>query len=212
MGGGRSDRGWDGDLHEFFFNFMDGTDGMAGGVVVLAAAGLAGLAWQTDAPGTAQLALVVVAAAGGFLVYNYPPASIFMGDAGSQFLGYTLGLLAVLLMRAGVSPMLPVMVLAPVIFDAALTLLRRALAGEVVWRAHRSHLYQRLVRHGYSHGSIAWIYYGWTILATGLAWTTSIAPARLDPLLAAAAFAPGIWVMALTRAVERRVVHRTMQS
>ena len=100
----------------------------------------------------------------------------------------------------------PVMVLAPFIFDATVTLLRRAFAGEVVWQAHRSHLYQRMVRHGHSHAHVAWIYYGWTILATALAWSVSIAPAWLEPLLAATAFLPGLWLFGLTRAVERNVV------
>lgn len=144
-----------------FFNFMDGTDGMAAGVAVLTAVGLAGLAWQAEEPRVAEFSVVVGMAAGGFLLYNYPPASIFMGDAGSLFLGYALGLFSALLVLSGVSPLAVLIVLAPFVVDASVTLARRAVAREVVWHAHRSHLYQRLVSHGVSHARVSLIYYGW---------------------------------------------------
>ena len=187
-----------------FFNFMDGTDGMAGGVAVLTAVGLASLAWQAEEPRVAEFSVVVGMAAGGVLLYNYPPASIFMGDAGSLFLGYALGLFSAVLILASVSPVSIMIVLAPFVVDASVTLARRAVAREVVWRAHRSHLYQRLVSNGVSHERVALIYYGWTVLATSLAWGAAVAPAAVHPFLVATALAPGIWLMRVARGIERR--------
>jgi UDP-N-acetylmuramyl pentapeptide phosphotransferase/UDP-N-acetylglucosamine-1-phosphate transferase len=131
------------------FNFMDGIDGIAGGEA--AAIGL-GLALVGDlaiaAPGMA-----IAAAALGFLVWNWAPARIFMGDVGSVPLGYGLGFLLYGLALSGrwqAALILPLYFLA----DATLTLLRRLLRGERVWQAHRGHFYQRAVRQGLGHDAV----------------------------------------------------------
>jgi UDP-N-acetylmuramyl pentapeptide phosphotransferase/UDP-N-acetylglucosamine-1-phosphate transferase len=186
-----------------FFNFMDGSDGLAGGVAVLTAIGLwlIGIDWQTAS--MQSLALAIAGAAGGFLLFNVPPARMFMGDSGSLFLGYTLGLLAVAVMMAGASPVASVLVLSPFLFDAGVTLVLRASRGEAVWQAHRSHLYQRLLRRGASHLHVAIIYWIWTVAAISLGYLWGVAPAMTRPWIAIAGFVPGLALMAYVRRRER---------
>jgi UDP-N-acetylmuramyl pentapeptide phosphotransferase/UDP-N-acetylglucosamine-1-phosphate transferase len=94
----------------------------------------------------------VAAAAAGFLCFNFHPARIFMGDVGSVPLGFTAGALGLVGWRSGAWPLwFPLLVFAPFILDATVTLLRRALRGEKVWQAHRSHYYQRMVQMGLGH-------------------------------------------------------------
>ncbi len=136
------------------YNFMDGSDGLAGsetvaiGLGYLAAIGLARVTSDLALP-----ALVVTAATAGFLVWNWPPARIFMGDVGAIPLGFLLGALLLDLMARGLWPaaaILPLYFLA----DATLTLARRSARGEIPWRAHREHAYQRAVLAGATHREI----------------------------------------------------------
>lgn len=138
------------------FNFMDGSDGLAGGMSVIgfsayaAAAHLAG-----DAP-VAIAAAAIASAALGFLARNFPPARVFMGDAGSIPLGFLAGAMGLLGYWRGAWPAgFPVLVFSPFIVDASLTLLRRTVAGERPWRAHRGHYYQRLVLAGWAPRRLA---------------------------------------------------------
>lgn len=142
------------------YNFMDGSDGLAGGMAAIGFAALAGAAWLGDAPGLAVFCAAIAAAAVAFLRFNFPPARLFMGDAGSIPLGFlaaTLGILGVQEKTWHWS--MPLLAFSPFIVDASVTLARRALRGEKVWRAHRDHYYQRLVRMGYSHRRLAGIAY-----------------------------------------------------
>lgn len=129
------------------YNFMDGIDGIAGVEAVCVCVGGALLYWLVGYPGFALAPLVLAAAVAGFLFWNFPPARIFMGDAGSGFLGFTL---AVMSLQAGrVSPALFwawVILLGTFVVDATLTLLRRLVHGERVYEAHRSHAYQYAAR------------------------------------------------------------------
>jgi UDP-N-acetylmuramyl pentapeptide phosphotransferase/UDP-N-acetylglucosamine-1-phosphate transferase len=138
------------------YNFMDGADGLAGG---MAAVGFGTLALAADAGGAADLALAsgVIAAAGlAFLAFNSPPARVFLGDAGSIPLGFLAGALGVLGVVRGTWPAwFPLLVFSPFIVDATVTLLRRLASGERVWVAHRTHYYQRLVTGGWSHRRLA---------------------------------------------------------
>ena len=103
----------------------------------------------------------VAAAAAGFLCFNFHPARIFMGDVGSVPLGFTAGALGLVGWRSGAWPLwFPLLVFAPFILDATVTLLRRALRGEKVWQAHRSHYYQRMVQMGLGHRGTALRAYG----------------------------------------------------
>lgn len=141
------------------FNFMDGIDGIAGGQALVAGIGWVLLGHVLVAPGLSLAGALVAGASMGFLGHNWSPASIFMGDAGSALLGFLLA--AGPLLLAGPSAWLAGVLLAwPFVVDTTLTLARRALRGEPVWQAHRTHLYQRLVAGGYTHRVVASLYMG----------------------------------------------------
>ena len=134
------------------YNFMDGADGLAGGMALFGFSAYALLAWQQGAAEFAALNLCIAAAALGFLIFNFPPAKVFLGDAGSVPLGYLAAMFGVVGMAKAVWPWwFPLLVFSPFVVDATITLSRRALRGERVWEAHREHFYQRLVRSGWSH-------------------------------------------------------------
>ncbi len=137
------------------FNFMDGIDGITGVETASVALGL--LVLIAAAPPLLPLggpAAALIGAAAGFLVWNWPPAKIFLGDAGSTVLGFLLGALLLELVRGGMTAaafILP----AYYVTDATITLLRRLLRGKKIWRAHREHAYQRAVRRGLSHARVS---------------------------------------------------------
>ena len=132
------------------YNFMDGADGLAGGMAAIGFTTYALVAWP-QAPGLAAASLAVAGAAAGFLVFNFPPARVFLGDAGSVPLGFLAGSLGLAGWQAGLwTPWFPVLVFLPFIADATLTLLRRAIRGERIWQAHREHIYQRLALAGWA--------------------------------------------------------------
>lgn len=134
------------------YNFMDGMDGFAGGMTVLGYGFLGFMAWRGGHDHLMVLALLIGTAAGGFLFYNLPPARIFMGDVGSVPLGFIAAALAVMGTRDGLFDIwVPLLIFSPFIVDATVTLVRRLLRGEKVWRAHREHYYQRLVLAGWGH-------------------------------------------------------------
>jgi UDP-N-acetylmuramyl pentapeptide phosphotransferase/UDP-N-acetylglucosamine-1-phosphate transferase len=134
-------------------NFMDGIDGIAGAEVALVAIGVAAiLTWRMGGGAHSFEAAIALATAGaclGYLVWNWAPARIFMGDAGSIPLGFLMGwLLLDLALRGAWAAAL----ILPLLFgaDATLTLLRRVFAGEKPWKPHRTHFYQRAVQGGAS--------------------------------------------------------------
>ncbi|MDD3352216.1 glycosyltransferase family 4 protein [Zoogloea sp.] len=142
------------------YNFMDGADGLAGGMGLFGFSALAAAAWLGDLPALALLAASIAAAAAGFLCFNFHPARIFMGDAGSVPLGFLAGALGLCGSGAGAWPLwFPLLVFAPFILDASVTLLQRALRRERVWQAHRTHYYQRLVQLGFGHRRTALLAY-----------------------------------------------------
>lgn len=134
------------------YNFMDGMDGFAGGMAVIGFLALALLGWRGGEPQFALACALVAAAAGGFLIWNFPPARIFLGDAGSSSLGLLAAGLSLWGARLELFPLwVAWLAFSPFIIDATWTLARRLLAGERVWEAHRSHHYQRLVLAGWGH-------------------------------------------------------------
>jgi len=142
------------------YNFMDGADGLAGGMAVLGFAAYAGAAHMAGGSVLTAASASIAAAALAFLPLNFHPARLFMGDAGSVPLGFLAGALGVLGWRDGFWPLwFPVLVFAPFVCDATLTLLKRLLRRERVWQAHKEHYYQRLVRMGFGHRGTAWIEY-----------------------------------------------------
>lgn len=147
------------------YNFMDGMDGLAGFQTASASAALVVVLGGTAALSSFPLALG--AAALGFLAHNVPPARIFMGDAGSTFIGMAFAALAVLGMHHQVPISESALALSPFLLDGTFTLLRRASRGEKIWRAHRTHLYQRAVQTGLGHRDVLLVYMGWMAVAAG---------------------------------------------
>lgn len=142
------------------YNFMDGMDGFAGGMAVIGFGTFALLGLLAGHGGFVMLNLAVMAATGGFLLFNFPPAKIFMGDVGASVLGFLAAAFTLWGARAGIFPFwVAIVVFSPFIFDATVTLLRRLLRGERVWEAHRGHYYQRVVRMGWGHRrTVLWEY------------------------------------------------------
>ncbi|MGB9712308.1 MAG: MraY family glycosyltransferase [Dissulfurimicrobium sp.] len=142
------------------FNFMDGSDGLAGGMAALGF-GFYGLASLLAGDITFSLAnLAISAAASAFLIYNFHPARIFMGDAGSTFLGFLSGAIGLIGWQKGLwSLWSPMLIFSPFIIDSTLTLLKRLTRREKIWRAHCEHYYQRLIKMGYGHKNTALIEY-----------------------------------------------------
>ncbi|MFZ3173550.1 MAG: glycosyltransferase family 4 protein [Thiobacillus sp.] len=152
------------------YNFMDGTDGLAGGMAAIGFGALALAAMLGDAPGLAAFCAAIATSALAFLRFNFPPARVFMGDAGSIPLGFLAASLGIAGAMQHVWPLLfPLLVFSPFIVDASVTLIRRALRGERVWRAHRSHYYQRVVLLGASHRQLALAAYALMLAAAALA-------------------------------------------
>jgi UDP-N-acetylmuramyl pentapeptide phosphotransferase/UDP-N-acetylglucosamine-1-phosphate transferase len=142
------------------YNFMDGSDGLAGGMAVFGFGAFAAAAALAGDASICLAALGIAAAALAFLAFNLPPARVFMGDAGSILLGFLAGALGLLGIARGLWPVwFPVLVFSPFIADASVTLIRRLFRGERIWEAHRSHYYQRLVQLGWGHRRTALVEY-----------------------------------------------------
>lgn len=144
------------------YNFMDGLDGLAAGVAAIAASFMCAIAWSQGSYFVYLASYALIASVAGFLVFNFPPARIFMGDVGSAFLGFAFAALAVIgasFDYGRLSFYIVPLLLFHVIFDTFFTFLRRLMRGEKVHLAHRSHLYQLLNRMGYSHRQVSLYHY-----------------------------------------------------
>jgi Fuc2NAc and GlcNAc transferase len=137
------------------FNFMDGIDGIAGVETISVCVMAGAFAAFSGASGLAMACLLLVLATAGFLVWNWPPAKIFMGDVGSGFLGYTLVVLAISSEKLHAAPLFVWIVLLGVfLIDATATLIRRISRGERWYEAHRTHAYQYAVQAGFTHQQV----------------------------------------------------------
>jgi UDP-N-acetylmuramyl pentapeptide phosphotransferase/UDP-N-acetylglucosamine-1-phosphate transferase len=142
------------------YNFMDGSDGLAGGMAVIGFGTYAMAAYAAGDATLAALCVALAAAAAAFLTHNFPPARIFLGDAGSIPLGFLAAALGIVGWHGDLWPLwFPALVFGPFIGDATVTLLRRLFRGERVWQAHKDHYYQRLVRMGFGHRGTAVVGY-----------------------------------------------------
>jgi UDP-GlcNAc:undecaprenyl-phosphate/decaprenyl-phosphate GlcNAc-1-phosphate transferase len=152
------------------YNFMDGVDGLAGGMALF---GFGFYALAGILSGHLSFAVtnaVIAAAAGAFLLFNFHPARIFMGDAGSTLLGFLAACLGLVGWQLGIWTLwFPGLVFSPFIVDATVTLARRLLRGEKIWRPHREHYYQRLVLSGWGHRRTVLAEYGVMALCGGFA-------------------------------------------
>ena len=182
------------------YNFMDGIDGIAAGEAVIVGAVGALLLAISGGQGPSVVSLLVAAASAGFLMWNWCPARIFMGDAGSGLLGFWFGALAVASERSGGPPILVWAILLGAFgFDATLTLARRVARGEPWYRAHRQHAYQRAVQSGLTHRRVTTLVLALGVLLAGLAFWQTRDSARLT-----AALVGGVILTAAYLWVERR--------
>ena len=154
------------------YNFMDGSDGLAGAMSVIGFGAYAVAGWLAASP-TADLFLALAAAVAPFLIYNRPPARVFLGDAGSVPLGFLAAVFGLTgWLEGGWPAWFPVLVFLPFIADASVTLAARLLRGARVWEAHRDHSYQRLVQSGWGHGRTLTLYAALMLGAAGSAVAT----------------------------------------
>lgn len=171
------------------FNFMDGIDGISGVEAASITFGLAGLALLSGGMFDASLAAAIIGAALGFLIWNWHPAKIFLGDCGSVPMGYLLGWL--LLSAAAHGHWAAALILpAYYLTDATLTLMRRARRGEPVFKAHRQHYYQQAVQGGASHARVVRLILVANAVLVVLAWLSDA-----HPILALLAAAIDVWFL-----------------
>ncbi len=188
------------------YNFMDGIDGMAGGVAFSAAIGWTILSARSNHPFVFWVAFAVAAGSFGFLFHNWQPAKIFMGDVGSTFLGYTFAVLPLLsASEGGDALMLGTLLMWTFIMDAGLTFIQRLIKRENIFSAHRSHLYQRLVAGGFRHASVSALYIFLTALAAALAYAWSWGRPYAPPLIILGL--PLLWFFLSRYAKKRNATH-----
>ncbi|WBV42676.1 glycosyltransferase family 4 protein [Pseudoroseomonas cervicalis] len=167
-------------------NFMDGLDGLVGGTLLITCAGLGLIAVQEGGWFIYAACLILGAGIVGFLPFNLNPARIFMGDVGSQFLGFMLAVLGVAAARldvAQLSFLLVPLLLFAILFDTGFTLLRRAWMGERISAPHRTHLFQMAQRSGLSARRVAAIHWGFAAFQVALALLFLRLPPGLKPLI-----------------------------
>lgn len=172
------------------YNFMDGCDGLAGGMTVVGFGSYAVAGWLSGDSALAWLTASIAASALAFLYFNFHPARIFLGDAGSIPLGFLAAAIGLLGWKwRGWPAWFPFLVFSPFIVDASVTLVRRFLRGEKVWQAHRSHYYQRLVQIGWGHRKTALAEYV-LMLAAGVCAVWGIGRALTEQIILL-----GVWVV-----------------
>jgi len=160
-------------------NFTDGVDGLAAGVCTIAAGTFAVIALSLDRVDAGVLAALTAGAAVGFLWHNFHPASIFMGDSGSNLLGLLLGCVAiqgVLKTAAVVALFFPLMILAVPIVDSTFVMAKRIKYGRPVWGADRSHFHHRFANIGFSQRRTVLYLYAWTLSLAALALALRFVP------------------------------------
>lgn len=146
------------------YNFMDGADGVAGGMTMTGFGAYAIGFALTGRWGPAAFAAGVAGAAAGFLRFNVPPARVFLGDSGAIPLGFLAAALGVHgWLTDAWSPVFPLLAFLPFWFDASVTLARRTFRGELPWRAHNEHFYQRAVLSGLGHKGM--VHRAWLLMA-----------------------------------------------
>lgn len=161
------------------YNFMDGSDGLAGGMALFGFSTYALIAWHAGEDDMAQASAAMAACSAAFLIFNFHPARIFMGDIGSIPLGFLAAAFGLEGWHRNLWPAwLPVLAFSPFIVDASLTLGRRIIRREKIWQAHRNHYYQRMVRMGLGHRNTALAEY----LLMALAAASAVRMVDLQPV------------------------------
>jgi len=154
-------------------NLADGLDGLAGGTTLLCCAALALLAHNWELRFVETVSVVLMGAIAGFLRFNSYPARIFMGDAGSQFLGFSIGVLSILLTRQGATPIstaVPLLLIGLPVVDTLTVIVQRLLSGRSPFAADRRHFHHRLLALGLDHHEAVVVIYAVQCLLLLLAW------------------------------------------
>ncbi|MCK5877716.1 MAG: glycosyltransferase family 4 protein [Candidatus Marithrix sp.] len=142
------------------YNFMDGMDGFAGGMTVFGFGTFAILGGLAEQQSFMWVNLIIISSVSGFLLFNFPPAKIFMGDVGASSLGFLAAAFSLWGHHENIfSLWIALLIFSPFIVDATVTLFKRLLIGEKIWLPHKSHYYQRLVQLGWGHKyTVLWEY------------------------------------------------------
>jgi len=192
------------------YNFMDGMDGFAAGMSIFGFGTFAILGWQAGQMEIALGCATVAGACSGFLLMNFPPARLFMGDVGSTVLGLLAGIAILQSHRDGLLPAwLGILVFSPFIVDATVTLAIRILHRERFWKPHRSHCYQRLALAGWGHRRTVLAEYALMIACCGSALAGATLPSKGQFLLV------GFWALVYATLIglvylmtKQRLAHR----
>lgn len=188
-------------------NFIDGLNGLAAGVSLIAACFLAGIAAGEGSWFAYFAALLLAAGLIGFLPFNFPRARIFMGDVGSQFCGFMLAILAVVASRfeqVELSFLIVPMLLSGVLFDVGFTLVRRLFAGERLTEPHRGHLYQLAHRSGMPAPAVALVHWGFAGFGGCCALVFIAAPSAVKPFVPLLVLLPQLgWLVLVLRRARR---------
>ena len=186
------------------FNFMDGIDGIAGGTALLAAIAFAAITFTQGSTFIYLVSLIIAGSVAGFLFWNWQPAKIFMGDSGSQFLGFVLAVMAVMAGRfdaSHTSYLVMPLLFGHFIWDTAYTFVRRLRNGERVTEAHRTHIYQLMNQMGFQHAHVTIVY----LVVGALQGVAAIMLVNLDGSVRLLVFVPFIaFQVVLTKIVMRR--------
>jgi UDP-GlcNAc:undecaprenyl-phosphate GlcNAc-1-phosphate transferase len=153
-------------------NFSDGIDGLAAGLCAIDGIAFSVIAFDLNVPGAAILAALTAGASIGFLVHNFPPARVMMGDSGANLLGYLLGVAAVigsLKTQAVVALVVPLVILAVPFLDTTFVIAKRLKYRRKVWLADANHFHHRMARIGFSQRKTVAYLYGWSVLLAGVA-------------------------------------------
>lgn len=153
-------------------NMLDGMDGLASGIVLVASMFLGIMGWLQGVPVVTYLCIVLIGAILGFLLYNYPPAKIFMGDGGAYFLGFIYAVLPLIgIKKASTITIfsIPIILLLIPLIDVINVMRKRINAGYHIFIADRNHIHHRLLKIGFSNEGILWVMYGYTVILGGFA-------------------------------------------
>ena len=190
-----------------FYNFMDGIDGIAGCEALIVSGFMAGIAYLSGNTFIFVASVIIFGAVLGFLPHNFPKAKLFMGDGGSNFLGFLFAALGVIGSQfdSGYIPFLvPVILLNMFLLDAGSTLIKRIPKGKEWLEPHRDHVYQRLIKLGYSHAQVTLLY---TILSILMGIMAVIFYQSNDQMalgLIVASFIPYYFLMFITHQLEKK--------
>jgi len=183
------------------YNFMDGSDGLAGGMALFGFSFYGLAAWLAGGDAFALLNFGIAAAAAAFLFFNFHPARVFLGDVGSVPLGFLAAATGLIGWERQFWPWwFPLLVFSPFIVDSSVTLVRRLLRRERVWQGHLDHYYQRLIRMGWGHRNTALAEYA-LMFVCGITALAALSAGHTGQIVVLAAFV--LAYVTLARAVDR---------